>query len=35
MWDRRRLAKIDRRMLAGLGHDERYRMVRVAVSEAV
>ena len=33
--DRRRLAKIDRKVLAGLGHDERYRMVRVPVSEAV
>jgi hypothetical protein len=33
--DRRRLAKIDRKILAGLGHDERYRMVRVPVSEAM
>ena len=33
--DRRRLAKIDRKILAGFGHDERYRMVRVPVSEAM
>ncbi|MEA2001341.1 MAG: hypothetical protein U9N84_05585 [Actinomycetota bacterium] len=33
--DRRRLAKIDRKVLAGLGHDERYWMVRVPVSDAV
>ncbi len=33
--DRRRLGKIDRKVLAGLGDDERYWMVRVPVSEAV
>ena len=33
--DRRRLAKIDRKVLAGLGHDERYWMVRVPVSDAM
>jgi hypothetical protein len=33
--DRRRLAKIDQGMLAGLDHGERYRMVRVPVSEAM
>jgi hypothetical protein len=33
--DRETLGVIDRRMLAGLGHDERYWMVRVPVSEAV
>ena len=33
--DRCRLAKIDRRVLAGFGRDERYRMVRVPVSEAM
>jgi hypothetical protein len=33
--DRRRLAKIDRKVFAGFGHDERDRMVRVPVSEAV
>jgi uncharacterized protein YchJ len=32
--DRGTLAKIDRRILSGLGHDETYRMVRVPVSEA-
>ena len=29
------LAKIDRKVLSGLGHDENYRMVRVPVSEAL
>ena len=29
------LAKIDRKVLSGLGHDERYQMVRVPVSKAV
>jgi len=33
--DRGALAKIDRRILSGLDHDERYQMVRVPVSEAV
>jgi hypothetical protein len=33
--DRGTMASIDRRMLAGLGHVERYWMVRVPVSEAV
>ncbi len=33
--DRGTLAKIDRSVLSRLGHDERYRMVRVPVSEAV
>ena len=33
--DRRRLAKIDRKVFAGLGHDERYWMVRVPVSDAM
>ena len=32
--DRGTLAKIDRSLLSGLGHDESYRMVRVPVSEA-
>lgn len=32
--DRGTLAKIDRRVLSGLGRDESYRMVRVPVSEA-
>jgi hypothetical protein len=32
--DRGRLGDIDRKMLAGLGHDERFWMVRVPVSEA-
>lgn len=29
------LARVDRSLLSGLGHDERYRMVRVPVSEAL
>ena len=33
--DRGALAKIDRRVLSGLGHDETYQMVRVPVSEAL
>jgi hypothetical protein len=33
--DRRRLAKIDWKVFAGLGRDERYWMVRVPVSEVV
>ena len=33
--DRGALAKIDRRILSGLGHDESYRMVRVPVSAAL
>ncbi|MEE8375025.1 MAG: SEC-C metal-binding domain-containing protein [Acidimicrobiia bacterium] len=33
--DRGALAKIDRRVLSGLGHEERYQMVRVPVSEAM
>ena len=33
--DRGALARIDRRILSGLDHNERYRMVRVPVSEAV
>ena len=33
--DRGRLGAIDRKVFAGLGHDERYWMVRVPVSEAV
>ncbi len=33
--DRGTLAKIDRSVLSRLDHDERYRMVRVPVSEAV
>jgi hypothetical protein len=33
--DRGALAKIDRRILSGLDHNERYQMVRVPVSEAV
>jgi hypothetical protein len=33
--DRRALAKIDRRILSGLDHNERSQMVRVPVSEAV
>ncbi len=33
--DRGALAKIDRRVLSGLDHDEHYQMVRVPVSEAV
>ena len=33
--DRGTLAKIDRRVLSGLGHDERYQMVRVPASKAV
>ena len=32
--DRGTLAKIDRQVLSGLDHDERYRMVRLPVSEA-
>lgn len=32
--DQGALAKIDRKAFSGLGHDERYRMVRVPVSEA-
>ena len=32
--DRGLLARVDRRLLAGLGQDETYRMVRVPVSEA-
>ena len=33
--DRGTLAKIDRRVLSGLGHDESYQMVRVPVTQAV
>ena len=33
--DRGALAKIDRRVLSGLGHEEVYQMVRVPVSEAL
>ena len=33
--DRGTLAKIDRRVLGGLGHDESYQMVRLPVSEAL
>jgi hypothetical protein len=33
--DRGTLAKIDRKVLSGLGHDENWQMVRVPVSEAV
>ena len=33
--DRGTLAKIDRRVLSGLGHDQRYQMVRMPVSEAL
>jgi hypothetical protein len=33
--DRGRLGTIDRKVFAGLGHDERYWMVRVPVSEAM
>lgn len=33
--DRGTLAKIDRRVLSGLGHNESYQMVRVPVTEAV
>ena len=33
--DRAALAKIDRRILSGLDHDEHSQMVRVPVSEAV
>ena len=33
--DRGALAKIDRRVLSGLGHHESYRMVRVSASEAL
>ena len=33
--DRSILSRIDRKLLAGLGHDETYRMVRVPASEAV
>ena len=33
--DRGTLAKVDRSLLSGLGHDEIYQMVRVPVSEAV
>jgi hypothetical protein len=33
--DRGALAKIDRRILSGLDHNERYWMVRVPISEAV
>jgi len=32
--DRGTLAKIDRKVLSGLGHDERYQIVRVPISEA-
>ena len=32
--DRGTLARLDRRLLAGLGHDETYRMVRVPVTPA-
>ena len=32
--DRGMLAKIDRKVLSGLGHDERYQMVRLPISEA-
>ena len=34
-FDRGTLAKVDRSLLSGLGHDEIYQMVRVPVSEAV
>jgi hypothetical protein len=33
--DRGTLARIDRRMLSGLGHDESWQMLRVPVSEAM
>ena len=33
--DRGALAKIDRKVLSGLGHEEVYQMVRVPVSEAL
>ena len=33
--DRGALAKIDRRVLSGLGHDENYQMLRVPASEAL
>ncbi len=33
--DRGTLAKIDRKVLSGLGHDENWQMVRVPLSEAV
>ena len=33
--DRGTLAKIDRKVLSGLGHDEGWQMVRVPISEAV
>ena len=33
--DRGTLARIDRRVLSEIGHDERYQMVRVPVSEAL
>ena len=33
--DRGTLAKIDRRVLSGLSHDERWRMVRMPVTEAL
>lgn len=33
--DRGALAKIDRKVLSRLGHDERYQMVRMPVSEAL
>lgn len=33
--DRGTLAKVDRKVLSGLGHDESWQMVRVPVSEAV
>ena len=33
--DRGMLARIDRKVLSGLGHDDTYRMVRLPVSEAL
>lgn len=33
--DRGTLARIDRKVLSGLGHDETWRMVRVPVGEAM
>jgi hypothetical protein len=33
--DRATLARVDRKLASGLGHDETYRMLRVPVSDAI
>ena len=33
--DRATLARVDRKLASGLGHDETYRMVRLPVSDAI